>query len=503
MQTGKEFLTVTATAGLERVHRMSNNDRWDDFIGDQWEDFLKTYIKNNPDKSREILETAARYRAIQQKHAEAFAVLYGSDHTAQRKAFLDNLTTDDYALVLKRSAPDGLAEALAIRAVTPEEYEQKITRVYDFFSYQELIEIYEYKHPRGVDILPTSPATHLMNRTIAALLSGRAPSQTKNTELDIRTSRENNSITFIQRGENDVIEFTLKDKDLCCMLLEPGKTGIPKAGRKNGDLRKMLAFILITCNDHGFRSPVTFSLHDLVKVGMYSDYVSARRGFEKNMPRIFNGFDYSIKRKRGGSVTETKSSANSGTGIGEGHGFISSYELPPGSSWVTINIDPNFDISAIAEFYTILPKWALALDPSPFAMVNYIFYRGRQNSAQIADKGYFNVSLDRLRDYMGLPEYTGTNDYNRVKRPIMTALEKVEEAIFKNNDNDLKITPCIKDGDISTATTQKWLFDGFLVVEFSGRYREYFSRRDSSRSRKIEAAKKNGAAKKKRISSHD
>ena len=278
--------------------RMANNDQWADIVGDQWHYYLEEYVKNNPDYSREIVETAKRYREMQQQHAEALAVLYGEDHTAQRKVFLDNLTTEDYEQVLKHAAPDGLAEALAIRAETPAEYDKKIIRVYEFFGYQELIAIYEHKHPRGVDILPTSPTTHLMNKTVAAILSGRAPSQAKGTELEIQTSRESNSITFIQRSKTDVIELTLKDKDLCCMLLEPSNVDLSKSGRKYKDLRRMFAFILITCNDRGWHSPVTFSLHDLVKVGMYSDYVSARKGFEKYMPRIFNGFDYSIKRRK-------------------------------------------------------------------------------------------------------------------------------------------------------------------------------------------------------------
>lgn len=449
----------------------------------QLEQDANEWLANNPDKAAELQKAVESAAEFQRQHADAMAVLYGSGFEKQRNAFIDQMTVDDYERVLDKAAPAGLAEALAIQAKTPSDYEQKMFAVYDLFDLWELIEVYERTHPQGVNILPTSPTTHLINKTFAAIVSGRLPAATKGTELTFVESKENNSLTIVQRGKSDVIQFTIKDKDLYCMLQNK------RNGRKYRDLRKMFAFILITCNDQGFNSPVVFNIHDLVTAGMYSDYVAARRGFETYMPRIYSGLDYSIKRKRGKSITES--------GIGEGHGFISSYELPPGSSTVTINIDSNFDIRTLAEFFTILPKWALALDPNPYSLIDYVFTRGRQECDKIAATGSFNIGFDALRDYLGLPEYAGKDDYNRIKRPIMSALEKVEDAILLNDDKNIKLTPMLRGGDVTTAQMREWLFNGYIQVELSGHYAEYFVRRAADRTAKIDTAKRNAARRKK------
>ena len=101
--------------------------------------------------------------------------------------------------------------------------------------------------------------------------------------------------------------------------------------------------------------------------------------------------------------------------------------------------------------------------------------------------------MDALRNNLGLPAYTGEDDYNKIKRPLLGALDKVEEAIVKNSDKNIKLTPMIKGGNIDTAPVREWLNNGYVQVELSGHYAEYFERMSGKRADKIETAIHNGA----------
>ena len=404
--------------------------------------------------------TAAEF---QQKHAEAITVLYGAGYDEQRLAFIERLTLKDYADILKKEAPEGLREALELPAKKPTDCEKKIASIYSYFDLWELVEIYERITPQNSFFLPTSPATFALNKVYGSLQRGTIKTLFIDAIREASEDERKKDITYTYKSGNDTITTTVKSKELLCELFADKKTS---QGRKNGDLLKMFSYVLIECNKQSFKSPVMFNIHDLVDIGMYNDYAQASRSFDKYMDIIYNGFDYRIYKKRGNSEKET--------GVGQGHGFISSYFRD--GSVVTINVDSGFDTSLLTEFYTLLPKWAFSLSPNAFDLIRYIFRRARQECKNIATKGSFNISMEKLSEYMGLPAYSGKDDYNRIRKPIEEALLRVENAILSNNDNDIKLEPYIKGEDIVKAKIKKWLFEGYIQVKLSGEYATYFSR---------------------------
>ena len=411
-------------------------------------------------------------------HADAIGVLYGSENIRKRDMFIDRLTVTDYENIFNSPAPAALIDALDMPAKTSGERDAKTLSVYNSMDLWQLVALYEKIVPSDVISLPTSSTTNLIDKTFSAIAMGRLPEGAKNGDFSI-IEKAGGEVQIIQKGTRDAVILTLHNPDL---WKTPSGSG--RRGTKNRDLRKIYAFILVKCAEQGFRSPVVFSIHDMVDAGMYANYPNARKGIIKNIDIIYRCLDYSIKQVSGKSG-EVR-------GIGGGHGFISSYEILKGSPLVTLNIDPNFNIQTLATFYTILPKWAFSLDPNPFALLEYVFGRGRQNCDAIKKSGSFNVNLDALRNNLGLPAYTGEDDYNKIKRPLLGALDKVEEAIVKNSDKNIKLTPMIKGGNIDTAPVREWLNNGYVQVELSGHYAEYFVRMAEQRTQKIQTAKRNG-----------
>ena len=422
----------------------------------------------------QVEEITAYHRA----HADAIGALYGKESIRKRDAFIDKLTVTDYETIIKQPAPPELAEALDMPSKNQEQRDMKALSVFSSMEFWELVTLYEKIIPSDVVSLPTSSTTNLIDKTFSAIAMGRLPEGTKNGDMQIKET-EAGGVQIIYRSARDAVVVTLHHPEL---WRTPSGSG--RRGTKNRDLRKIYAFILVKCAEQNFRSPVVFSIHDMVEAGMYANYQNARKGVIKNIDIIFRCLDYSIKQVSGknGEIR----------GLGGGHGFISSYEILKGSPYVTLNIDPNFNIQSLATFYTILPKWAFSLDPNPFALLEYVFRRGRQNYDAIKKSGGFNISLDVLRDNLGLPPFSGEDDYNKIKRPLLGALDKVEEAALKNGDKNIKLTPMLNGGNIDTAPIREWLNNGFVHVELSGHYAEYFIRLADQRTQKIQTAKRNG-----------
>lgn len=394
--------------------------------------------------------------------------------------FADRLTPEDYENVFKTPVPDKLREALKMPARTKNDRSLKALFVASCFdSVPDFIKIYEAITPGGLLKMPTSQATFALAKTMNMMQHGSL------SDLQWEARGDYIYTTFFSGNTETTIRF--RNTELIKEIMGKGqKDKKGKKGRKNGDLLKMFAYILIKCNEQHLNNPVVIDMYDLVKVGMYCDYIQACRSFDNYMEIIYEAFDYKICTKRGSSEKET--------GAGMGHGFISSWNRETGSSIGEIYIDNNFDTDLLFEFYTILPQWSFKLSPNAFTLLAYIFRQARQNCESIAKEGRYNIGIDSLREYMGLQEYSGKDDYNKIRRPIEEAINRLESAISENKDDNIKLEPFVRGEDILTAKTKAWLSKGFIKITLLGNYKSYFTGIHDSKMRKIEAAKE--AAKK-------
>lgn len=479
-ETSMNSLLDEMNAELERTTDEEHRKEIEECIAKTYEtmreiDQMKAEVERIQNlTAAQIEEITAFHRA----HADTIGVLYGQKNVRKRDAFIDKLTESDYEITFNEPAPAEYIEAIEMESKTPEERDRRALHLFGSLDIWQLVMLYDKLVPSDVISLPSSSATNLIDKTFSAIAMGRLPEGTKNGDMKI-TETENGEVQLIYKSSRDAVILTLHHPELWRV-----QSGSGRRGTKNRDLRKIYAFILVKCAEQGFRTPVVFSVHDMVDAGMYANYSNARKGLIKNIDIIFRCLDYSIKQVSGKSG-EIR-------GIGGGHGFISSYEILKGSPFVTLNIDPNFNIKALATFYTILPKWAFSLDPNPFALLEYVFKRGRQNYDSIKKNGCFNIGLDAIRDNLGLPSFSGDDDHNKIRRPLLGALDKLEEAILQNGDKNIRITPMMNGGDIDSAPLREWLSRGYVQVELSGHYAEYFTRMADQRTQKIQTAKRNG-----------
>lgn len=208
---------------------------------------------------------------------------------------------------------------------------------------------------------------------------------------------------------------------------------------------------------------VRFSLSELVTTGMYSSTDTARRAvktFFQQQSKV--QFFKTIKSKGQRS---------------EGGGFLF-YNYDISNGYVTLSINENFPLVPIlAEQYTVFPRFAYSLGTNAFSLTHYIFTLARQNTKSLADGGTFNISMEAIRNYLGLPTVkelsASSRHYDLITGPIERAIEEIEEAALKAKDEydgTLTITPYTVEGK----GINEWL-DGYITVGLSGEYAKAFT----------------------------
>ncbi len=97
---------------------------------------------------------------------------------------------------------------------------------------------------------------------------------------------------------------------------------------------------------------------------------------------------------------------------------------------VTVNKNPEIDITETGSFYALLPKSIFGLNPNAFVVAQYIFSDIRIN-AKNNTNGSRKISLCKIADLLNLPTET-----QRIKQQIITPIEKVIDEI---NESDIKL----------------------------------------------------------------
>lgn len=321
---------------------------------------------------------------------------------------------------------------------------------------QDVVEVSTIER-REFETMPTSPMLHLTNQAINAFGAGRPIKANRNTTIGYGYSDKNPDMWSIT-SKNSNNELTLSIDDI----------GLLKTNNKG--LKKCFAFILVQCNDQHYSPKIGFPLQALVDNGMYSSVSNARRGIKDNIEKIM-AMTFKGTSKKGKKVLEE-----------QGGKLIYHYEIK--NNYVTLYFNEKINVAFMAQYFTMIPKFAFALSNNAFSLIEYIFFLSRQNTRAIKEKGYFNINLRAIRDYLNLPDENDTKKHSQyIRQPIEEAIEAIEEA---NNNSSFTITPIYNE---DCKSIKEWL-GGYLQIGLKEEFAETFIKIADGTAKKVEQSQK-------------
>ena len=299
--------------------------------------------------------------------------------------------------------------------------------------------------------VPNGDSLNWLYRVLSASKGGRMVQEsTGNRHEEITAQQYGDKIRFTrentQNGSTVIVEIAQADKYL---------------SKTNKTFTKVLLFTLQKMTAQNFPLEVGFSLQELVELGMYSNTSNAGRAV-----KAF--FEQQKLTTLSGTVKKGKKTVKE-------EGGVLFYHYKISNGFVTLSVNENFNFDFIANYFTVFPRFAYALSNNAFSLVRYVFFLARQNTQAIKDKGTFTISLENIRENLGLPSVDEVK--NRKYRqfiidPIEKAIEETEEALLsvpEAKEYGFTITPV----GTETSSIDEWL-QGYLEIGLNGDFAETF-----------------------------
>lgn len=320
------------------------------------------------------------------------------------------------------------------------------------------------------DSLPTSPAVYGLYELMNAQGKGKtiSLSNIKEEENCLKGTKTNNrhKIVKYERGKDNSFVIQQTDSQTGNLLTFEIKNNFQMKGK---GVKKCVTFLFtksLTGNSRSF----SFDLQDLVDNGMYGSIPAARAG-------IKNALDTMQGIQIGGTVRKGKRIISQEAGILWYHYSIK-------NNYVTVSVNDNINVEFFATYFALIPQYAYTLTSNSFDLCTYIFMLARQNADSIKEKGYFNISMKKICEYLRLPTPEPEKKFKAkqyVIEPIQKAIAEIIEKSKERGYNDISI---INYSEPYT-TYEKWLA-GYLQISFTGRIKE----RIEERTKKIDHKKK-------------
>ena len=321
--------------------------------------------------------------------------------------------------------------------------------------------------------MPTSPATEIILKVIGIILKVIGSSKKSVAALNERTKRVNHNqqIKILKNGEKRSITVNNSNSKVS---LELELEDIKKLTGSNKTTKKFFIFNLIKINEQAYsagelrRNYIQFPIQELLDIGFYNTYQSARKGFE-------NGMDVLTDFKLKGSMRKGKKEIATGLEV-----LFTGANVKNGVCTVFINERVNW--AFIAAFYTILPDYSFKLSSKAFDLIIYIFYLARQNLKLIETYGSFNISLRAIQNRLHLPSETENKDPQRtIKEPIERAIKDI---MYHNKSTEFTIK-LIANNDVPTAA---YLNNGYIIVALKGKCAKDFIDISKNKTKQIETS---------------
>lgn len=301
--------------------------------------------------------------------------------------------------------------------------------------------------------VPNGESLTWLYRVLSASKGGRIVQESNGNRHERITAQQyEDKVRFIrenkQNGSTVIVEIDQADKYLT---------------KTNKTFTKILLFALQKMTAQNNPLEVGFSLQELVDLGMYYDTSTARRAVK----------EFFAQQK----LTTLSGTVKKGRKTIKEEGGILFYHYKINNGFVTLSVNENFNLDFLAPYFTVFPRFAYALSNNAFSLVRYIFFLARQNTQAIKDKGSFTISLENIRENLGLPSVDEVKNrkYRQfIIEPIENAIEEVENALMnvpEAKEYGFTITPCGTD----TSNIREWL-QGYLEIGLNGDFAETFIR---------------------------
>lgn len=298
--------------------------------------------------------------------------------------------------------------------------------------------------------LPNSEPLNLLYHIMIGSKGGRIikGSNTNRHEGLTLTRKPDGSITYTRNNKGNVTIIDIKSANLLFENYHKGFT-------------KILTFVLQEMAAQNFPHLLGFPLKELVDLGMYTTTSNAGRALNDFFLKQDNILIGGQAKKGNRAISQTKSKLFYNLDISK-NGFV------------TLSVNEQLNWEYLASYFTVFPRFAYKLKTNAFALVRYIFFVARQNGKKIKDSGKFTISLDTVREQMGLPsvEQAGKNPGKLIIKPIEDAITEIEDAlqsVEEAKEYGFTITP-VKTG---TNKVNEWL-QGYLEIGLSGKFAETF-----------------------------
>ena len=257
---------------------------------------------------------------------------------------------------------------------------------------------------------------------------------------------------------------------------------IDKLTGSNKPAKKLFVLSLIKANEQAIHDGIltqdyaSFPLKELLDIGFYKTIQSARKGFK-------TGADTLTSLKAKGRQQKSK---NSKSTIESLEVLFTGAKIKNGQCYIYFNSRINWGF--FAQYFTILPRYYFRLPNRASDLLYYIFFLARQNTKEIAERGYFTIGFRAIQHRLQLPSEIGNKDPQRtIKQPIEEAIEQLEQehnSLYGNTDFSL-LPVCDDDAPIA-----EYLDNGYLKVGLTGDFAKTFIQISQDTSKQIEKAEK-------------
>lgn len=323
--------------------------------------------------------------------------------------------------------------------------------------------------------LPDSPASNMIMESISAGKSiADMPARKKRVNHDA-------AMEVFENGQRRQVVLKSKAAEVVVEFAD-----IDKIAGNNKTVKKFLVYGMMKINEQAWsdkqltRDFISFPLQELVDNGLYKQEQSARRGFKSSADALT-----SIKVK--GKYRDK-----------DGGGSVDSLEVlftgySVKNNQCVLYLNPRVNWGFVSKYYTIIPGYYFSLPSNSSDLLYHIAYLARQNTGDIASRGYFTVSMRSVQYWLGLKSEDDTEHPEQlIRRPIETAVAEINSAhVAAIGDKELEL----KIISHKNCSISDYLDHGYIQVSVRGGLASRFSTINDRTNQIIERK----AEKKKRI----
>lgn len=308
---------------------------------------------------------------------------------------------------------------------------------------------------------------------------------------------EKTNISFIKNGQTKKIVITSTYKDIkentTLTLYLPN---IDFISANNDKFSKVFTFILAKINEQAidknthklYKDFITFSLQELVELGIYKNVKSAKDGINKVYKKLYETKIKIVnKNNKWNMEKETglfRNDKEKITDIEHRKNYYKIY-LNKGSIFTYLDY----------VYFTIIPKWAYVLSNRAFLLTKLIFARARQSTYNKETKTVdFTISMRLIQRDLNLPDEDKTLKHLQlIKKPILESIEQIEnkynetlqekikdlpEQEQKNYEKYIDINilhqPENRADKLETMNIKEFLDSQYLKITLKGSFAEFF-----------------------------